>query len=239
MGPKWLCLDKSSWPNGLSLEKSVEVTEEKKKTSVLSVTASKVTSLSQVIDVTKFSTHTKLLNVTAYVCRFVHNLKAKKNVEQKVLSQLTVLEILSAEKLWIVEAQNVLRNEAKFKLLSQQLGLVEDQGILRCRGRLSYSDLQLNSKFPIILSQMHKFTELVILWSHAKVGQEGLRGTLAEVRSRYWITKGRQFVKKVIRHCVICKKLEGKAYKAPPMGPLPDFRVTQSPAFSKVGIDFA
>ena len=86
---------------------------------------------------------------------------------------------------------------------------------------------------------MQKFTELVVLWSHVKVGHEGLRGTLAEFRSRYWITKGRQFVKKVIRQCVICNKLEVKAYKALLMGPLPDFRVTQSPAFSKVGIDFA
>ena len=135
MGPKWLCLGKSSWPNGLSQEESVKVTEEKKKTSVLSVTARKVkvteekkktsvlsvtarkvTGLSQVIDVNKYSTLTKLLNVTAYVCRFVHNLKAKKNVEQKILSQLAVSEIISAKKLWIVEAQNMLRKEAKFKL---------------------------------------------------------------------------------------------------------------------------
>ena len=38
---------------------------------------------------------------------------------------------------------------------------------------------------------------------------------------------------------LICKKLEGKAYGSPPMAILPEFRVRESPPFSKVGVDFA
>ena len=53
------------------------------------------------------------------------------------------------------------------------------------------------------------------------------------------MVKGRQFVKKVIRKCFICKRLEGKPYSFPKTAPLPDFRVNEAPPFSRVGVDFA
>ena len=46
-------------------------------------------------------------------------------------------------------------------------------------------------------------------------------------------------MKKVISKCFICRKLEGKPYSAPPVAPLPDFRVNAAPPFSKIGVDFA
>lgn len=66
-----------------------------------------------------------------------------------------------------------------------------------------------------------------------------MRGTLAELRARFWVAKGRQYVKKLIRNCFICRKLEGKPYNLPPTAMLPDFRVTEAPPFSKAGVDFA
>ena len=44
---------------------------------------------------------------------------------------------------------------------------------------------------------------------------------------------------KVLSKRVICKRQEGKAYSTPQTAPLPDFRVREVPAFSKVGVDFA
>ena len=46
-------------------------------------------------------------------------------------------------------------------------------------------------------------------------------------------------MKKVISKCVVRRKLEGKAYSTPRSAALPEFRVTETPAFSKVGVDFA
>ena len=46
-------------------------------------------------------------------------------------------------------------------------------------------------------------------------------------------------MKKVISKCVVCRKLEGKAYSTPRNAALPKFRVTEAPAFSKIGVDFA
>lgn len=46
-------------------------------------------------------------------------------------------------------------------------------------------------------------------------------------------------VKKIISKCVVCKRYMGKAYDNPTVASLPDFRVKEAPAFSKVGVDFA
>ena len=46
-------------------------------------------------------------------------------------------------------------------------------------------------------------------------------------------------MKKVLKECVTCMKAQGKPFKSPPVAALPDFRVKQSTAFAKVGIDFA
>ena len=74
---------------------------------------------------------------------------------------------------------------------------------------------------------------------HRKVNHGGLRETLAELRSQYWITKGRQFVKKTLHRCVTCKRLEGIPFKSPRHADLPETRVTDHAAFTHVGIDFA
>ena len=75
--------------------------------------------------------------------------------------------------------------------------------------------------------------------AHERVLHDGVKETLMELRSRYWIVKGRSFVKSVVRQCTTCQRFEGGAYSAPPPPPLPTFRVKEEPPFSYTGIDFA
>ena len=63
--------------------------------------------------------------------------------------------------------------------------------------------------------------------------------TLLELRSRFWITRGRQLVKKVIHPCKTCKLIQGPPHGNPPSSQLPDFRVTTGYPFKAVGNDFA
>ena len=67
----------------------------------------------------------------------------------------------------------------------------------------------------------------------------GVRETLAQFRSKYWITKGRQVVKKILSKCNICRRLEGPSYGNPEAPPLPEFRLSSDFAFSKIGVDYA
>ncbi|GFX66694.1 integrase catalytic domain-containing protein [Trichonephila clavipes] len=72
---------------------------------------------------------------------------------------------------------------------------------------------------------------------HERIGHCGVSATLTQLRKKYWIPKGRQLVKTMIRICLVCKK-----YSAKPAdqlsGQLPRDRITQSPPFQVVGIDF-
>ena len=67
----------------------------------------------------------------------------------------------------------------------------------------------------------------------------GVKATLTELRSQFWILKGRSFVKQLLRKCNVCKRFEGKPYHAPQPPPLPQFRVERSPPFMHTGVDFA
>ena len=59
------------------------------------------------------------------------------------------------------------------------------------------------------------------------------------IREKYWILKGRQVVKKILRSCVVCNKLEGVLYSSVPPPDLPSKRTSEDPPFSHTGIDFA
>ena len=126
-----------------------------------------------------------------------------------------------------------------FKKFSVQLGVVSEDGLLICKGRLGNSDLDYRSKYPILLPKNDAFADLVIQDCHARVHHNKLRSTLAEFRGRFWVPQGRQQVKRVIGKCQICRRQEGKPFKPPPIAELPSFRVTETPPFSNTGVDFA
>ena len=115
----------------------------------------------------------------------------------------------------------------------------DDKGILRCGGRLKNAPIPFNARFPIFLPRSSHFTNLVINECHLKVLHNDVRETLTELRSCFWVVKGRQAVKTVIGICSVCKKIEGRSYAVPHSPPLPEFRLSDQFAFSRVGVDFA
>ena len=75
--------------------------------------------------------------------------------------------------------------------------------------------------------------------ANERVFHNGIKETLTELRTRYWILKGRKLVQSVIQKCVLCKRLEGPPYRGPTPPPLPSFRVEEIPPFNYCGVDFA
>ena len=130
-----------------------------------------------------------------------------------------------------------LKRPKDFASLEKVLGLEEISGVLRCVGRLGNSDLEVEAQRPIMeRPHLHKKDDRRM---SRKSAPRRSKRDLAELRSKFWVPKDRQCVKKVLNKCVVCKKLEGKAYGAPCSAALPEFRVTEAPPFSKVGVDFA
>ena len=196
--------------------------------------------LENVLDPSKYSKLDKLLRITAYVRRFVVNIRCSLRGEQTSKGPLSAEELDLAEKSWIKQAQACLTRLPKYEKMKRSLSLFEDgDNLIRCHGRIEKSNLPDETKFPVLLPSDHYFTKLVVLSCHVEVMHNGVRETLTQVRSRFWIVRGRQVVKKIIAGCLICKRLEGKSYGVPPAPSLPEYRVEGDVAFTRVGVDYA
>ena len=228
----------------ISQTESLEEAKQPGKQTVLATTTtvgekSDTADLSDLIEVKDFSTLGRLVRFTAWVKRFVHNAKAASNREPKITTDgLRVSELRAAEREWVKIAQISLKAQRNFNQLKHGLRLRKDTvtDVLRCEGRLANADLAPDARKPLILPKVHPLTKLIIIECHVRVLHSGLRATLAELRSRYWVPRGRQIVKKILSSCVVCRRLLAKAYKDPPTADLPEFRVTESPPFSRTGL---
>ena len=121
-----------------------------------------------------------------------------------------------------------------------QLGLyIDEQKLLRCRGRLKNAPLQDNTKYPILIPKDTYLAELIIRATHLMLMHAGLHETLTQLRQSYWILKGRQLVKRILHQCVTCKKVEGRPFRSVNFPPLPQPRVTGSQPFQVTGVDYA
>ena len=94
------------------------------------------------------------------------------------------------------------------------------------------------SRMPPSTPRDHPLTTLIIDNAHERVVHNKVRETLTDIRSKYWILKGRNTVKSIIAQCVLCKRFEGKLFIAPPPPPLPKFRVQKSRPLSNTAVDF-
>ena len=92
---------------------------------------------------------------------------------------------------------------------------------------------------PILLDRTHHLAKLIVASAHLRVQHNRVKETLAEVRGKFWILKGRSLVKQLISACVTCRRFEGLPYSAPPAPPLPGFRVNEAPPFTHAAVDFA
>lgn len=232
-----------------SKEEDVLVEAKKfKDVTTTTVTIEEVQDVSKVLDCKRFSSFSKLIGTTAYVLRFINTLKARVKRrhgvavdEQQQDGIITAGEREAAEMLWIKSEQNIIRCLPQFEKLTKSLNLFEDDnGSLRLKGRFGSTNLDNNVKYPLIISGKESyFTELLVRHCHEQVLHTGVETTLNYLRNRFWIVKGRQTVKSLLRKCVVCKRHQGRTLKPPETPNLPSFRFEDSFSFCNVGLDYA
>lgn len=197
----------------------------------------------KLIDCGHYSSFRRLLGVTALVLRFVRvlRLKVQESRYQTSSDAPTALDdVNQAKLLWIRESQARLPENSRFQQWRCQLNLFHDSSqVWRCGGRMKNSDIPESAQTPILLDKTHYLTELIVMEAHRRVKHNGVKSTLTELRSAYWLVRGRQSVRKWINRCVTCRRLEGRPYPRIPPPPLPEYRVKQSRPFSCTGVDFA
>ena len=106
---------------------------------------------------------------------------------------------------------------------------LHDDDLIRLHGRFDNTDLPEEAIHPILLPKQETFVTLLSNHFHQKLFHAGVSHTLAQIRNKYWITQGRNEVKRTLRRCLVCKKHQGGPYKLPVMSPWPKSKVTKSP----------
>ena len=196
--------------------------------------------IDDIIDIHRFNDLLKLYRVTAIVLRFIKNLKSSVKKENINLNKfVTVEEINEAKLLWIKANQHVMKKSKNYEHDRLNLNLVEDnEGIIRSHSRLKNAKIPYDSKAPIMISKEHKLADLIVNYFHLKVLHNGVKQTLTEIRSMFWITRGRNFVKKLIRPCTVCKRINSRPYQYPGQSDIPSFRFDDNQPFSTTGVDY-
>lgn len=134
-----------------------------------------------------------------------------------------------------LECRGAVQTNSKITTLNPFLNKYR---ILRVEGRLRNSKLQYEHKHPMLLPSEHTLTRMIVIHEHERQMHAGSTGTLAAVRSRFWIINSRSTVRKIIFRCMIRFRTnpENTEYQ---MGNLPDSRLNNDRPFTVVGVDFA
>ena len=111
----------------------------------------------------------------------------------------------------------------------------DEEKIIRC-----YSSLENGNKIshPIMLSRNHELTKLILLWCHKKVYYNGVKQPLNELRAEFWINRGRSYVRKLLKSCFICKRLQSRSYNYPENSNLLSYRINGTVPFQVCGVDY-
>ena len=184
-----------------------------------------------ILDPSRFSNWRRLCRVTAYCLRFV---KIMKKPSERTGSPLLPEEIDSVERYWIMTAQTQLGD---WKERYRALAPFEKNKVIHVGGRLKHSPLSYDNNHPVSLPTEHVISKQVIKEAHNHVCHAGRERTFCETGQKYWIPRGRNLVKEIVRKCVTCRKLRQYPYTTL-MADLPPERLKVfSPPFTVTGVD--
>ena len=157
--------------------------------------------------------------------RFIANMKKKCRNEKLYLNKfIRFSEINYTNILWLQVIQQTLEKGQNFIDLKNTLHLERDKNELhRAISRIGNTDsLSYDTKYPIILNRDHRLTELLVWDAHNRVNHLDERQALVEICCCYWISRCKSFAKKILHHCIICRKFNSRPYSYPNCPNLPN-----------------
>lgn len=181
-------------------------------------------------DVNRSSSFSKVLNVTYYVFSYINKLKIKiknKNPLKFNNTKIDTLEEIKDKAFCnVVKRDQILHfgdcvryfhsKSTRLKdipLLVSQLNIFKDNcGILRVKSKFRrWKDGNLN--LPILLSKSSILSTLIVREIHFKLAHAGYYPVLSELRTKFWIPCAFSFVKKIVKMCISCKRLNARSIR--------------------------
>jgi hypothetical protein len=84
--------------------------------------------------------------------------------------------------------------------------ILGEDGLLRLGGRIGRARLPYDQLHPPFLPGRHPLSEKIVRAFHESLKHVGTDFLLSYVRQHFWVTKGRELVKKIRRDCVVCRR---------------------------------
>ena len=248
-GPHWLQQPNSRWPDcevQRSLPKECLIEERKESIGSHCFTCQPTIQAiqSDILELaSRYETWQRLIRITAWILKW-SRLRGQPKKE-KLLAE----EIKESEYTWLRNRQRVvflpeIDNLCSGKQVSQKSSIVKldpqfhkIKKLLVVGGRLQFAQIPEEAKHQIIIPYNDPVIEKLILDIHVRASHAGPETTLAVLRQRFWLPRGRREVKRVLKKCLTCKHWNTQPCQQK-MAPLPVERVMIAPPFTNIGLDF-
>ncbi|XP_076660353.1 uncharacterized protein LOC143363689 [Halictus rubicundus] len=251
-GPSWLSGPQQDWPGACDVDES-EAPE--RRVTVTTTMARKTKSgdhpsLRAVFespwDPLRFSSALRLVRVTAYMRRFANNARSIGTPQHGFLTATEIDEAWVSvhrmsqaddfgDELAEMEKGKIVKSTSTLVSLRP---IIDRQGVLRVGGRLDHAAVSFDQRHPVIVDRQSPLAPLLIRSAHLRTLHGGVNLTRATLRLRHWIPRDKTLVKRVVKGCVTCTRLQGRTSNQQ-MGMLPAQRVQPARAFSVSGVDYA
>ncbi|KAG1660356.1 PiggyBac transposable element-derived protein 3 [Nymphon striatum] len=149
-----------------------------------------------VFPVYKWGTFLKTIRIMGWVWRFIGNLKGLNNCGSGDLSydEITLAKLCLFKDVQFThfnpEIHALKRDQSisKSSPIAKLTPFLGKDGLLRVKRRLDNSNLDYDSKHPIVLSKCY-VTKLLVVFQHLLMKHAGVNTVLCALRNSYWITR--------------------------------------------------
>lgn len=250
-GPSFL-YDRNSelFSDNCGLNKSFNNLPELRKTTVSLV----CNPCNELFDFYRYSSYIKLVRISAYVLRFIQNLRNNAETKQRrQTGSLSADELCASRRMLVRFTQrqsfpdvyeNLLNNKPihssnkQFNRISGLNVFLDEHKVIRVGGRLCNStSFDYNKKHPMLLCSKNRFTVLLFDYEHKRLLHAGPQLLLSTMRECWWPLGARNLAKKTVRQCVVCIRLKGKTLN-PIMGNHVSERLEPGFPFIRTAVDY-
>ena len=237
-GPEFLKQNIENWPK--QPVQTADTIDNTLVTQVQIVKKVKNDTLEKLRDISSFQ---KIVRVICFLRKWLSYKKTKtKSLKQIKSRKIAEVAFETHEKrkaesiLWRMVQTNAF-NGIDDENLVKLNPMINEEHLICSSTRFRNSDLPNQVKFPIILPKNDSVVEKFVLYLHKGLLHCGNTQTMSMLNSRFHLIGGRKELRRILFLCKnnLCRKL--KRYD-PRMGPLPDERVHENPAFQNVALDY-
>lgn len=197
---------------------------------------------------TRFSNITRMLRVLT-CCKRVLRWKLSREMRNKLPNSIETEEMNEVLQICIKQCQafhfsNEIRqlrsagSVPKKSPIHSLSPFIDQTGVLRVGGRINQARVEYDKKHPMILPAKSHLTKLIILDAHIKTLHGGIQIMMNYLRSKFWIVRAKNQIKKYFKECVTCVRYL-RQNNNQFMGQLPEVRLTPSKPFTSTGVDFS